>query len=154
MTKTKKLHHITKLRLALVKPLKVTGWFLLTMIGLYTPCYLAQLYESNIYLDSNGHLTKFQAAHYSNMISFGYQVAAFATVVLGYCLIKKVYDALKAPNPLKQLNDNSKAKIANNSKLKQKVAKLANVEGYKAVGKEFDKIKKDHQNKKQSKKPN
>ncbi len=70
--------------------LRVVGWALLTLILVYVPCWMAQLYENYIYNMGAGKLSRIQAAHYSNMITFGYNVAAISTVVIAYFMLKKL----------------------------------------------------------------
>lgn len=82
------------------KPAKFVGYAFLTLIGVYAPVYLAQVYEQNVYDVHRAGMTNAMAAHYTNMISFAYQVAALATVVIGYLMLKKLWQIFKSPNPL------------------------------------------------------
>ena len=68
MTEKKKLHFTKKFGLCLITPLKILGSFFAMIIGVTIPVYVAQIYETNIYISGAGHLTKVQASHYSNMI--------------------------------------------------------------------------------------
>lgn len=90
-----------RFKLMLFKPLHIIGWLFATMMGIGAPVYYAQLYEEYVYnLPASG-MTKYEVSHYTQMISFSYQVAALVTVLLGYLCIKKLIKVIKAPGALK-----------------------------------------------------
>lgn len=87
--------------LSLSKPLHILGWTLFTIIAIYVPVYFAQTYEQWVYSLPTASLSKYEISHYSQMISFAYQVAALATVLIGYLCIKKLHKVIKTPGKLK-----------------------------------------------------
>lgn len=78
----------------LMSPLKKSFWLLLTIVATYVPVYFAQLYESEIY-SMHVKMDKFELAHYTNMIEFGYRTASIATVIIGYLMLKKFIEMCK-----------------------------------------------------------
>ena len=87
--------------LMLIKPLKIIGWSFLTIICIYLPVYFAQIYESSIY--SLGQMSSIEASHYTQMITFGYNVASITTVLLGYFLIKHLWFTITDKNAIKKM---------------------------------------------------
>lgn len=101
MTKSKtKLPVIKKLGLTFIKPLKVTGWLLLGIIGTTLPTNLCQIYENYVYTLPTSAMSKTMISHYANMINYVYQIGAISTVLIGYLAIKKVITELKKPSNL------------------------------------------------------
>ncbi len=98
----KKQHLKAKRCLIIVKkPLTLVVLFFTFLLSIYAPVYFAQLYESSIYSTNLAGMTKVEAAHYAQMISFGYQVAAISTVLIGYLMIKVIIKTIKKPSPVK-----------------------------------------------------
>lgn len=98
----KKQHLKAKRCLIIIKkPLTLVFLFFAFLLSIYAPVYFAQLYESSIYSTNLAGMTKIEAAHYAQMISFGYQVAAISTVLIGYLMIKVIIKAIKKPSPVK-----------------------------------------------------
>lgn len=71
------------------KPCRIIGWTFLTILGVYLPVYMAQYYENGIYL--MGQMNRIMASHYTQMITFAYNTASLATVLIGYLMIKKLW---------------------------------------------------------------
>ena len=146
MTEKKKLHFTKKFGLCLITPLKILGSFFAMIIGVTIPVYVAQIYESNIYISGAGHLTKVQASHYSNMISFAYQLAAIVTAIFGYYLVHKFWKVLKEPSALEVYYQEHPQEAPNKKhSFKEKLKKVANVDAYKEVGKEAKALKEKRQ---------
>lgn len=146
MTEKKKLHFMKKFGLSLIKPLKVLGSFFVMMIGVTIPVYVAQIYESNIYISGAGHLTKVQASHYSNMISFAYQLAAIVTAIFGYYLVRKFWKILKEPSALKVYYQEHPQEAPDKKySFKETLKKTANIDAYKEVGKKAKELKEKRQ---------
>lgn len=85
----------TSLKDSIIRLLKIFGWMFLTLIGVYAPCYLAQLYENSIYSIGANSMNKVEAAHFTNMITFGYNTASIATVLIAYLMLKKLFEIIK-----------------------------------------------------------
>lgn len=101
--KENKLTAVDKALMTVIRPAKILSWGVLTLLCVMLPNYFAQVYESSIY--SMGTMEKTQAAHYANMIQFGYSVASLATVLIAYLMIKRLWKLVKEKSPLEKYYD-------------------------------------------------
>lgn len=87
--------------LEIAKPAKFILWIFIAILGIALPVYCAQIYENYVY--SLGQLSNIMASHYTQMISFYYNTASLATVVLGYVLLKHLYKILNSESAISKM---------------------------------------------------
>lgn len=93
--KFKKLKKSKKITKIVKKPWLIFINCVAFVIFIYMPVYFATVYEDSVFRMRQG-MTQIEAAHYTNMINFGYQVAAITTVLIGYLMCKKIYKIAKS----------------------------------------------------------
>lgn len=76
------------------QPLKIAGLLFLLLLSATMPQLVATSYEYSCYARSVGS-SKILMAHYSNMITFAYNLAALATVLLVYICVRAILGEIK-----------------------------------------------------------
>lgn len=74
---------------------KMLLWIILGLILIPTPSFLAFAYESNVFDMAVNKMSKVAAAHYSNTINYAYNLAALATILIAYLMIKHLVTMYK-----------------------------------------------------------
>lgn len=95
LNKLKKSKKFSKFMKIVKKPWLIFINCVTFVILIYMPVYFATVYEDSVFRMRQG-MTQIEAAHYTNMINFGYQVAAITTVLIGYLMCKKIYKIAKS----------------------------------------------------------